>query len=101
MYFLVKGLAAYVLPRFDNKPFKVINKGDSFGHIDFAIQEDMINFDLSKNKRIKRKNIIRRFTVMGMENCELLIISMDDLEKMRLEFPDTFVDLFEGAYQNL
>jgi hypothetical protein len=58
----------------------------------------MINFDLSKAKRLKRKNIIRRFTVMGMENCELLIMTMDDLEKMRLEFPDIFVDLFDGAY---
>jgi hypothetical protein len=48
----------------------------------------MSNFDLSKTKRLKRKNIVRRFTLIGMENCELLILNMDELEKMRLEFPD-------------
>lgn len=90
-------MAAYVLPRFDNKPYKLIEKGDCFGHIDFAIQEEMENFDLSKGKRMKRKNIVRRFTVIGMENCELLILNMDELEKMRLEFPDVFADMFNGA----
>jgi len=37
VYFLVKGTAAYVLPRFDNKPYRLIERGDCFGHIDFAI----------------------------------------------------------------
>jgi hypothetical protein len=94
-------LAAYVLPRFDNKPYRLLEKGDCFGHIDFAIQEEMIDFDLSKTKRLKRKNIVRRFTTLGMENCELLILNMDELEKMRLEFPDQFILLFEGANQRL
>jgi|LauGreDrversion4_2_1035121.scaffolds.fasta_scaffold308683_1 hypothetical protein len=61
----------------------------------------MENFDLSKGKRQKRKNIVRRFTVIGMENCELLILNMDEVEKMRLEFPDVFADMFEGANQRL
>jgi hypothetical protein len=48
----------------------------------------MTNFDLSKAKRMKRKNIVRRFTAIGMEDSDLLTLNMDELEKMRLEFPD-------------
>jgi hypothetical protein len=101
VYFLTKGTAAYVFPRFDNKPYRLIERGDVFGHIDFAIKEDMVSFELSKAKRLKRKNIVRRFTVLGMENSELLILTMDELEKMRLEFPEHYVDLFDGANNKL
>ena len=38
VYFMVKGTAAYVLPRFDNKVYRIIATGEIFGHIDFAIQ---------------------------------------------------------------
>lgn len=61
----------------------------------------MVSFELSKAKRLKRKNIVRRFTVLGMENSELLILTMDELEKMRLEFPEHYVDLFDGANNKL
>jgi hypothetical protein len=35
---MVKGLAAYVLPRFDNKVYRIIETGEHFGHVDFAIE---------------------------------------------------------------
>ena len=101
VYFLTKGTAAYVFPRFDNKPYRLIERGNVFGHIEFAIKEDMVSFELSKAKRLKRNNIVRRFTVLGMENSELLILTMDELEKMRLEFPEQYIDLFDGANNRL
>lgn len=34
MYFLVNGLAGYVLPRYNNKVYIDILKGEHFGHVD-------------------------------------------------------------------
>jgi hypothetical protein len=59
----VKGTAAYVLPRFENKIYRLIVSGEHFGHVDFAISEEMVKFDLSKTKRLRRKNMVRRFTL--------------------------------------
>lgn len=98
---MVKGTAAYVLPRFENKIYRVIESGEHFGHVDFAISEKMVMFDLSKTKRLRRKNMVRRFTVQALDNCEMLILTIDECEKMRLEFPDLYDDLFKGAYERL
>ena len=35
---MVKGTAAYVLPRFDNKAYRIIQTGEIFGHVDLATQ---------------------------------------------------------------
>ena len=61
----------------------------------------MAKFDLSKTKRLRRKNMVRRFTVYALDNCEMLILTIDEMEKMRLEFPDIYADLFKGAYERL
>jgi hypothetical protein len=45
--------------------------------------------------------MVRRFTVYSLDNCEMLILTIDELEKMRLEFPDIYSDLFKGAYERL
>ena len=45
--------------------------------------------------------MIRRFTVQALDNCEMLILTIDECEKMRLEFPDLYDDLFQGAYERL
>jgi hypothetical protein len=37
VYFMVKGVAGYVLPRFDNTVYIRIEDGDHFGHVDFAL----------------------------------------------------------------
>jgi hypothetical protein len=50
-------------------------------------------------KKSKRKNIIRRFTIQALENCETLMLTIEELEKMRLEFPEVFSELFNGVYQ--
>lgn len=33
---------------------------------------------------------MRRFTVLAVENCELLTLSVADLDKMRIEFFDIY-----------
>ena len=41
VYFMVKGVAGYVLPRFDNTVYIRIEDGDLFGHVDFALDQEM------------------------------------------------------------
>jgi hypothetical protein len=65
-----------------------------------AMDRDLIN-----PKKIKRvtmyKNLNRRFTVQSFVNCELLIIQIVDLLKMKLEFPSAFNELLTGAKSSL
>ena len=36
VFFLVKGAAGYVLPRFNNKAYLMIEEGEHFGHVDIG-----------------------------------------------------------------
>ena len=38
IYFLEKGEAAYVLPRFDNSHYMPIDRGDTFGTLDLVFR---------------------------------------------------------------
>jgi hypothetical protein len=99
VYFLSKGLAAFVLPRYENKPYITVNASDYFGHIDMAIQEDMLELDLMKEKR--KKTLIRRFTLCALMSCEMFILNIEELEKLKIEFPEMFIELFNGAHRKL
>lgn len=54
----------------------------------------------TKRKVLTGKDLIRRFLVQVIINCELLILTVDDLEK-KIEFPDVFVELFQESYRRL
>ncbi len=45
--------------------------------------------------------MVRRFTLQALDSCEMLILTIDEMEKMRLEFPDMYDELFQGAYERL
>ncbi len=47
------------------------------------------------------KNLSRRFTVQSFVNCELLILEIADLLKMKLEFPNAFIELVNNAKSSL
>lgn len=99
---MVQGTAAYVLPRYVNKIYIMLEYGEHFGHVDLAVVQDMLAFDVRLDARaLKRRNMVRRFTVQAIENCETFVLRIDDLEKMKMEFPDMFVELFEGAHDRL
>ena len=64
MFFLVKGAASYVLPRYGNKIYSIIEEGEYFGHVDLAGSDSFIDEDLSINwKPQSGKDLMRRFTV--------------------------------------
>ena len=48
---------------------------------------------------LSRDQLIRRFTVMSLENCELLTLSVKDILKMRLEFPNIFAKIIEDLFK--
>jgi CRP-like cAMP-binding protein len=87
IYFLVKGKAGYVLPRYDNRPYFWIEKGSHFGHIDLFGTRKITDSLLMKKKK---KIYARRFTLQALSNIEILTLSVTELEKMRLEFPHIY-----------
>jgi hypothetical protein len=80
---MVKGVAGYVLPRFDNTVYIRIEDGDHFGHVDFALDQEVQDIvgeiPLSNPKKKLEKNLLRRFTVQALINCELLLLLIEDL----------------------
>lgn len=79
----------------------MIEAGEHFGHVDFAVTDDMLNHDLAMVKRFRRKHMVRRFTVRALQNLEMFILTIEELEKMKMEFPELYVELFTGAYERL
>ena len=95
--FLVSGLAGFVLPRFDNTVYIRIEAGDHFGHTDIILDDlseaDGTSFYHIPEKPIKSKDFIRRFTTQSLIDCEMMQLSVDDIERMKFEFPDVFIEL--------
>jgi hypothetical protein len=45
----------------------------------------------------KKNDLIRAFTCKAIDNCELLNLSVSDLDKMRMEFPDHYKALYSSG----
>jgi hypothetical protein len=45
--------------------------------------------------------MVRRFTVRALQNLEMFILTLEDLEKMKMEFPELYIEFFTGAYDRL
>ena len=97
IYFLNKGLAGFVLPRYKNSIYILIEKGDHFGIIDLVpVREIKGKLVVSSEKKLKRS-----FTVQALEKTELLALRIEDLNKIQVEFADVFQELFLGAFYRL
>ncbi|TNV87319.1 hypothetical protein FGO68_gene17715 [Halteria grandinella] len=100
VYFLVQGMAGFVLPRYDNTVYIKIDEGDHFGHQEMNVNQASLNYGKmrSASKRpLKSSENLRMFTIQALIDCELLILSIDDVEKLRIEFPDIFIELFDNS----
>ena len=96
VFFLIRGHAGFVLPRFCNRIYKEVKPGEHFGHSELVSDQDFI--DANKIKKLNQlHSMLRRFTVQAIENCELLAISIMDLLKMKLEFPQAFLQIVESG----
>ncbi len=49
----------------------------------------------------KKEDFMRRFTTKAIENCDMMTLSMDDLEKMKLEYPEVFFEMLQDASEQL
>ena len=102
VYFLIHGIAGFVIPELDNTVFIKIEEGDHFGHTDIVQDNFFIEYQMSTKKKVLRnRDIIRRFTVQAIVSCELLILTIDDLERIKADFPDVFTELFETSFERL
>lgn len=43
----------------------------------------------------------RSFTIRALLTCDLLTLSMDDLDLMKVEFSDVYFELIKDAKENL
>mmetsp|Transcript_36132 Transcript_36132/g.55484 ORF Transcript_36132/g.55484 Transcript_36132/m.55484 type:complete len:216 (+) Transcript_36132:708-1355(+) len=100
MYFLKGGNCGFVLPKHRNIKYIDIHVGGYFGLID--IVGSIFSRDIQFNDWIQYKDILRRqFSVMSQTNCDLLMLPIHDLNKMRWEFLEAYEGLFQNAYNRL
>ena len=101
IYFLKNGVAGYVLSRYQNLMYVTLNRGGHFGVSDILgslIEKGNFHID----DWIKcRENLKRQFTVQCKEQCELLTLSIQDLDMMKNEFYDAYTVLFQNSFNRL
>lgn len=101
IFFLIHGLAAFVLPRYKNTGYIYIKEGDHFGVIDIvgSCQTQNINIlDWYKKKTL----LYRQFSVQSRSSkCEILLLSIATLAQMEQEFCDYFDQLFSSSIRVL
>lgn len=100
VYFLLKGKAAFVLPRFENEIYIIINEGDHFGLVDIIPEENK----KKKNKRKKNKKkegweMKRRYSVQAIAKSELMALKTEDLTLLQAEFPEIYEEFFTTAFK--
>ena len=88
--FVTQGLLAYVLPKYDNMVFVTVEKGDMIGMVDLVPD---------KNENVKIIGRPRRkFNVQVIsESCEMMVIYIDDFQKIKKNFPLIYDELFVEA----
>jgi hypothetical protein len=103
VFFLIKGKAAYVLPKYSDYVYLEICEGDFFGHVDMANSKSFMKAQKSVKRTVMKKkdDFVRHFTTKAIDNCDMMTLSMDDLEKMKLEYPDVFFEMLQDASEKL
>ncbi len=63
----------------------------------------MVTFSEGFKKKTEKnkKEAFRLFTIQALLNCEMLILTIEEIHKMKIEFPDVFDDLFSNALRHL
>ena len=78
-----------------------------FGHTDLANNKAFMDAAKSFKKKLqvktsgKKKLIPRHFTAKALINCDLMTLALDDLDVMKIEFPDIFFELLEDGRAKL
>ena len=100
IFFLVKGKAGFVLPKYKNATYIEVEVGAHFGIIDIVgsilqSKQDLENW-------IGHKDLLQRqFTVMALCESESRCLMISDLNRMKQEFLEAYEKLFNDAYTRL
>ena len=101
IYFIKGGECGFVLPKHNNAKYIDMEVGSHFGAVDIVgslLQEGHVDMD----DWIKHKDIMKRqFTIMANSNVELLSFSIEDLNRMKMEFLEAYDALFSSSYRRL
>jgi CRP-like cAMP-binding protein len=85
-----------VLPRYRNKPFHTMQRGDYFGYEDILYNCQLSGSELDVENLPEYKDLgNRQFTVYSEMVCETLVLNVDDIRKTGYEFPATALYLKE------
>jgi CRP-like cAMP-binding protein len=97
IYFIIKGEAGFVLPRYDNAIYILIGQGDHFGQIDMLPYKEQNG----KLVRVTEKNFEkkRQFTVQALSFVELMCLKIEDLSRIELEFQENYAEFFMSSLQ--
>ena len=88
IYFIIKGSVEYVLPEFNNIPYKRLKKGERFGDLEI-VHLFLQGQRLSEGRRI--------FTAKAKEDSEILVLSQTDLLILYHKFEKQIESIFNGA----
>ena len=100
IYFLTRGKAGFVLPKYKNTSYIDIIQGSYFGIIDIVGSILQTKHDL--DNWIAHKDILQRqFTVMALKESEVMCLSIQDLNRMKQEFLEVYEQIFFDSYNRL
>lgn len=101
IYFMQNGSAGFVLPRHENLMYLKLTPGLHFGVsciVGSFMDED--NFDIETWIEFRDK-LKRQFSVQCKDQCEMLTLSIQDLNIMKSNFREAYINLFENSFSNL
>ena len=91
-----------MLPKHRNLEYIDISEGSYFGIIDIVGGMAKINhLEDMENWLSYKESLKRQFTVMSSTQCELLMLNLTDLNRMRMEFVEAYESLYDCAYARL
>lgn len=95
------GNAGYVLPRHQNLMYIRLSPGLYFG-VSCIVGSFLDKDDFSIDHWICNKDRLKRqFTIQCKDQCELLTLNITDLDVMKKEFREAYMNLFENSFNNL
>ena len=104
IYFLTQGNAGFVLPFKENIVYIEINNGSYFGEIDcfVACGEHLMSCEeMFENLNAKNFNLVRQFTIQAIDGCQMLSLSLKNLQRMQKQFNAQFKRLFKHGERGL
>ena len=77
-----------------------INEGNHFGLVDIigSMLENNNDFSQINSWTNYRDKLRRQFTVMAVDQCEILSLNINNLARMQSEFLEYYEELFDFSY---